>query len=72
MKHRAKLSSYPVSNLKTYYLPTLLGRSSGGMLSNATAEAELTAAVGFLCDSCPSALVWHHMARGTWSLQSAP
>lgn len=70
MKHRAKLSSYPVSNLITY-LPPSLGQSSGGMLSNAAAEAELTTAMGFLPCSCLSALGWHHMAGGTWSLKSA-
>lgn len=48
MKHRAKLSSYPVSNLITYYLTPSLGQSSGGMLNNAAAEAKLTTAVGFL------------------------
>lgn len=46
MKHRAKLSSYPVSNLITYYLLPSLGQGSDGMLSNAAAEAELTMAVG--------------------------
>lgn len=69
MKHRAKLCSYPVSNLITYYLLPSLGQSSGGMLSNAAAEAELTAAVGFLSSSSPRAFSWHHIARGTWSLQ---
>lgn len=70
MKHRAKLSSYPVSNLITYYLPPSLGQSSGGMLSNA--EAELTTAVRFLHGSRLSALGWHHTAKGTRSLESAP
>lgn len=70
MKHRAKLSSYPVSNLITYLSPSL-GQSSGGMLSNAAVEAELTTAMGFLLHSCLSALGWHHMAGRIWCLKSA-
>lgn len=72
MKHRAKLSPYPESNLIAYYLPPSLGQSSGGMLSNAAAERELTTTMGFPHGSCLSALGWHHAATGSWSLESAP
>lgn len=72
MKHRAKLSSYPVSNITTDYLLPSLGQSSGGMLSNAAAEAERTAAVGFLRGSCLRAVGRHRTARGTWGLESTP